>query len=89
MYNRKAGIILPIIVVLLLSGNALRAQGVAQGEVLHDSQENAQGVAQGKDKVRDEGQDMPVDTLDEVVVAADRIREIVPAQRLSDGSFKA
>lgn len=83
MYNRKAGIILPIIVVLLLSGNALRAQGVAQGEVLHDSQENAQGVAQGKDKVRDEGQDMPVDTLDEVVVAADRIREIVPAQRLS------
>ena len=57
MNNKKAGIVLPIIVVLLSFGMALRAQDMEF--------------------------EPPVDTLDEVVVTADRIREIVPAQKLS------
>ena len=85
MYYRKAGIILPIIVVLLLSGSALRAQENALERTGDTAPDKVSDKVRDKvsdkvsDKVRDEGQYTPVDTLDEVVVAADRIREIVPA----------
>ena len=57
MNYKKAGTVLPIIMLMLSLTAALRAQD---------------GIPE-----------TPVDTLGEVVVTAERIREIVPAQRLS------